>query len=79
MRKDRARCRVRPKSAERREASSTTWVAMAGPTGPVLKLLTEWFGGYEAWLAEFTKMANGLAGGSGWVILYNLHTGEVHN
>jgi len=24
-------------------------------------------------------MANGLAGGSGWVILYNLHTGEVHN
>jgi len=25
-------------------------------------------------------MANGLAGGSGWVIrAYNLHTGEVHN
>ncbi len=48
--------------------------------GPVLKLLTEWFGGYEAWQAEFTKMANGLAGGSGWVILaYNLHTAEVHN
>ena len=53
---------------------------MAGPTGPVLKLLTEWFGGYEAWLAEFTKMANGVARGSGWVILaYNLHTEEVHN
>ena len=49
-------------------------------SGPVLQLLTEWFGGYEAWRAEFTKMANGLAGGSGWVILaYNLHTGEVHN
>lgn len=48
--------------------------------GPVLKLLTEWFGGYEAWFAEFTKMTNGLAGGSGWVILaYNLHTEEVHN
>jgi len=40
----------------------------------------DWFGGYEAWLAEFTKMANGLTGGSGWVVLaYNLHTGEVHN
>ncbi len=48
--------------------------------GPALKLLTDWFGGYETWHAEFTKMANGLAGGSGWVILaYNLHTGEVHN
>jgi len=48
--------------------------------GPVLQLLTDWFGGYEAWHAEFTKMANGLAGGSGCVILaYNLHTGEVHN
>ena len=49
-------------------------------SGHALQLLTEWFGGYEAWRAEFTKMANGLAGGSGWVILaYNLHTREVHN
>ena len=49
-------------------------------SGHALQLLTEWFGGYEAWRAEFTKMANGLAGGSGWVILtYNLHTGELHN
>ena len=49
-------------------------------SGHALELLTEWFGGFEAWRAEFTKMANGLAGGSGWVILaYNLHTGEVHN
>ena len=49
-------------------------------SGHALELLTEWFGGYEVWRAEFTKMANGLAGGSGWVILaYNLHTGEVHN
>src|SRR5262249_51944959 len=48
--------------------------------GPVLELFTEWFGGYDAWHAEFTKMANGLAGGSGWVILaHNLHTGEGHN
>jgi Fe-Mn family superoxide dismutase len=48
--------------------------------GPVLQLLTEWFGGYETWRAEFMKMANGLAGGSGWVILgYNLHTADVHN
>ena len=44
-------------------------------SGHALELLTEWFGGYEVWRAEFTKMANGLAGGSGWVILtYNLHT-----
>ena len=49
-------------------------------SGHALQLLTEWFGGFEAWRAEFTKMANGLTGGSGWVILaYNLHTGEVHN
>ena len=49
-------------------------------SGPVLKVITDWFGGYEAWHAEFTKMANGLGGGSGWVVLaYNLHTGEVHN
>ena len=49
-------------------------------SGHALELLTEWFGGYEVWRAEFTKMANGLAGGSGWVILtYNLHTGELHN
>ena len=49
-------------------------------SGHALQLLTEWFGGFEAWRAEFTKMANGLAGGSGWVILgYNLHTAEVHN
>ena len=49
-------------------------------SGHALQLLTEWFGGFEAWRAEFTKMANALAGGSGWVILaYNLHTGEVHN
>jgi len=48
--------------------------------GPVVKLLAEWFGGYESWQAEFVKMANGLAGGSGWVMLtYNLHTGEAHN
>ena len=49
-------------------------------SGHALELLTEWFGGYEVWRAEFTKVANGLAGGSGWVILtYNLHTGELHN
>jgi Fe-Mn family superoxide dismutase len=48
--------------------------------GPALKLLDEWFGGYDTWQAEFTRMANGLAGGSGWVMLsYNLHTGQVRN
>jgi Fe-Mn family superoxide dismutase len=49
-------------------------------SGPALALLNDWFGGYEAWHAEFTKMAQGLAGGSGWVVLaHNLHTREAHN
>jgi Fe-Mn family superoxide dismutase len=50
------------------------------PGGKGLDLINQWFGGYEAWEAEFRRTANALAGGSGWVVLaYNLHTGEAHN
>ena len=50
------------------------------PGGKVLDLLKEWFGSVEAWQAEFMKTAQGLAGGSGWVILaYNEYTREIHN
>jgi Fe-Mn family superoxide dismutase len=48
--------------------------------GKALDFITKWFGGYEQWKAEFSKTANALAGGSGWVVLaYNLHTRELHN
>jgi Fe-Mn family superoxide dismutase len=48
--------------------------------GAVLDAINQWFGGYEAWAAEFNRTAMALAGGSGWALLtYNLHTGEVHN
>ena len=48
--------------------------------GDVLGAITEGFGSYEQWEAEFKKTANALGGGSGWAVLaYNLHTGEVHN
>jgi len=48
--------------------------------GKALDLLKQWFGSYEQWEAEFKRTANGLGGGSGWVILaHNLYTGELHN
>jgi Fe-Mn family superoxide dismutase len=48
--------------------------------GKALDFVTKWFGGYDQWKAEFSKTANALAGGSGWVMLaYNLHTRELHN
>ena len=48
--------------------------------GAVLDLITQWFGSYEQWEAEFKRTANALGGGSGWAILaYNAHTLEVHN
>ena len=48
--------------------------------GDVLGAIKNWFGSYEQWEAEFKKTAQGLAGGSGWVILaHNFHTGELHN
>jgi len=48
--------------------------------GAARKLIEKWFGSYETWEAEFTRIGNSLSGGSGWTILaYNQHTGEVHN
>ena len=48
--------------------------------GAVLDAIKQWFGGYDAWAAEFNKTAMSLAGGSGWAMLScNLHTGELHN
>jgi superoxide dismutase, Fe-Mn family len=48
--------------------------------GDVLSGLKQAFGSYEMWEAEFRKTAQGLAGGSGWVILAQcFHTGELHN
>lgn len=38
------------------------------------------FGSFDAWEAEFRKIANGLAGGSGWVVLgYNRGLGVLEN
>ncbi|HKX30214.1 MAG TPA: Fe-Mn family superoxide dismutase [Blastocatellia bacterium] len=38
------------------------------------------WGSYDQWEAEFKKVGNALAGGSGWVTLgYNFHTGVLHN
>lgn len=48
--------------------------------GEVMGAIKNVFGSYEQWEAEFKKTAQGLAGGSGWVILaHNFHTGELHN
>jgi Fe-Mn family superoxide dismutase len=48
--------------------------------GQVLDAIKQAYGSYDAWEAEFRKTANGLSGGSGWVIFaYNLHSGELHN
>src|SRR5262245_14558166 len=45
------------------------------PAGPGLDLIKHWWGGYEAWEAEFKRTANALGGGSGWAVLgLNLHT-----
>jgi len=48
--------------------------------GAVSDAINKWFGGYERWAAEFSRIGNALAGGPGWVLLtHNLHTGELHN
>lgn len=48
--------------------------------GEIMTGIKDGFGSYEQWEAEFKKTAQGLAGGSGWVILaHNFHTGELHN
>lgn len=38
------------------------------------------FGSFDAWENEFRRMANGLGGGSGWVVLgYNSHNHQLEN
>ena len=50
------------------------------PGGKILDLIKQWFSSYEEWEEEFKKTANGLGGGSGWVIFAkNVNTGEYHN
>jgi Fe-Mn family superoxide dismutase len=50
------------------------------PGGDIGRALNRAFGSLEQWEAEFKRAANGLGGGSGWVVLaFNLHTGELHN
>ena len=39
------------------------------PTAPLTEAITRDFGSVERWRSEFTAMAKGLAGGSGWVLL----------
>lgn len=49
-------------------------------SGTVLKLISASFGSYDAWETEFRKIAAGLAGGSGWVVLgYNQHLNLLEN
>jgi superoxide dismutase, Fe-Mn family len=48
--------------------------------GTVLDLISQGFGSYGTWEAEFRRTAGALAGGSGWVVLaLSLHTGELRN
>lgn len=38
------------------------------------------FGSFDAWETEFRRIAGGLGGGSGWVVLgYNTHNGQLEN
>ena len=48
--------------------------------GAVQEALSRWFGSYDRWASEFSRIGMALAGGPGWVMLiFNLHTGELHN
>ena len=50
------------------------------PAGDIAAALTSWFSDVGTWDTEFRKIANGLAGGSGWVILgYNAHLKQLTN
>lgn len=53
----------------------------SGQAGAALRrTLGESFGTYDAWESEFRRIANGLGGGSGWVVLgYNTHTKQLEN
>jgi Fe-Mn family superoxide dismutase len=44
------------------------------------KMLGDAFGTFDAWETEFRRVANGLGGGSGWVVLgLNTHTRQLEN
>jgi len=44
------------------------------------KSLGDAFGTFDAWESEFRRIANGLGGGSGWVVLgFNTHTRQLEN
>lgn len=47
--------------------------------GTALNIIKQNWGSYEAWEAEFKRVGNSLAGGSGWTIFgYNFHTKQYH-
>ena len=49
----------------------------SGGTAPIVHAA---FGGFDRWEAEFRRIANGLGGGSGWVVLgYNHQFGTAEN
>jgi superoxide dismutase, Fe-Mn family len=44
------------------------------------KVIAESFGSFDAWETEFRRIATGLGGGSGWVVLgYNTHLHQFEN
>mgnify|MGYP001213561088 FL=1 len=44
------------------------------------KALGDAFGTFDAWETEFRRIANGLGGGSGWVVLgFNTHSRQLEN
>ena len=43
--------------------------SVAKPTGTLAEAIARDFGSFEHWRDEFVAMANGLAGGAGWVLL----------
>ena len=48
--------------------------------GEIKGAIASSFGGTDTWETEFRKMALGLSGGSGWVILaYDLHLKRLEN
>lgn len=50
------------------------------PSGTIQKLISSSFGSFDKWETEFRKIASGLAGGPGWVILgYNKHLNMLEN
>jgi Fe-Mn family superoxide dismutase len=49
-------------------------------TPDLRKAIGDAFGDFNTWETEFRKIAAGLGGGSGWVVLgYNAHTGQIEN